>query len=147
GMPLGAFVSSREVMQSLSCDPELGHITTFGGHPVCCAAALASLEVLTSGDLIRQAQSKGELFYQLLNDHPLIKEIRFKGLMMAVELGDEEITNKVVHLLAQNGLVVDQFLFRPAAFRIAPPLIIEENQIREVCKVILECLDEVGSRY
>jgi acetylornithine/succinyldiaminopimelate/putrescine aminotransferase len=143
GMPLGVFISSKEVMGSLAHDPELGHITTFGGHPVCCAAALASLEVLTSGDLIQQAQPKGELFYQLLKDHPLIKEIRFKGLMMAVELEEEERTNKLVHLLAENGLIVDQFLFRPHAFRIAPPLIITEDQIREVCEVILHCLSKV----
>ncbi len=141
GMPVGAFISSQEIMSSLACNPELGHITTFGGHPVCCAAALANLEVLTSGNLIQQAQAKGELFYQLLKDHPLIKEIRFKGLMMAVELGDEGMTNKVVHLLAENGLIVDQFLFRPNAFRIAPPLIIEDNEIREVCSVILMVLD------
>jgi acetylornithine/succinyldiaminopimelate/putrescine aminotransferase len=146
GMPVGAFISSATIMQSLSHDPELGHITTFGGHPVCCAAALANLEVLTSGDLIQQAQSKGELFYELLKNHPLIKEIRFKGLMMAVELEKEEVTSDVVHLLAQNGLVVDQFLFRPAAFRIAPPLIIEEDQIKDVCEIILECLDTFSAK-
>lgn len=141
GMPIGAFISSYEIMGSLAHNPELGHLTTFGGHPVCCTAALASLEVLTSGDLIQKAQSKGELFYQLLKDHPLIREIRFKGLMMAVELEKEEVTNQLVHLLAENGLVVDQFLFRPTAFRIAPPLIIEEEQVREVRGVILRCLD------
>jgi adenosylmethionine-8-amino-7-oxononanoate aminotransferase len=142
-MPVGAFVSSQEIMLSLANNPELGHITTFGGHPVCCAAALANLEVLTAGDLIPQAQRKGELFYQLLKDHPLIKEIRFKGLMMAVELEKEEVTNQLVHLLAEKGLVVDQFLFRPAAFRIAPPLIVEEEQIVDICNIIIECLDGV----
>ncbi|MBP6978805.1 MAG: aspartate aminotransferase family protein [Bacteroidales bacterium] len=146
GMPLGAFISSQEIMGSLAYDPELGHITTFGGHPVCCAAALASLEVLTSGALVLQAQPKGELFYQLLKDHPLIKEIRFRGLMMAVELENEEITNKLVHLLAENGLIVDQFLFRPNSFRIAPPLIIEDNQIREVCRIILMVLGNFLSK-
>lgn len=146
GMPIGAFISSKEIMNSLACDPELGHITTFGGHPVCCAAALASLEVLTSGDLIPQAHAKGELFYQLLKDHPLIREIRFRGLMMAVEFENEETANRVVHLLAENGLVVDQFLFRPSAFRIAPPLIIQEDQIREVCDVILKVLDNFLSK-
>ncbi len=146
GMPLGAFISSREIMGSLACNPELGHITTFGGHPVCCAAAIANLEVLTAGDIIQQVQAKGELFYRLLKDHSLIKEIRYKGLMMAVELESEEMTNEVVHRLAENGLVVDQFLFRPAAFRIAPPLIIEENQIMEVCSVITMVLDKFSSK-
>jgi acetylornithine/N-succinyldiaminopimelate aminotransferase len=143
GMPLGAFISSGDIMMSLTHDPELGHITTFGGHPVSCAAALAALEVLTSGDLIAQSNGKGELFLSLLSDHPIIKEIRIKGLMLAVELENEALTGQLTQIFIKNGLVVDQFLFRPQAFRIAPPLTITEEQIKETCGVVIDSLDEL----
>jgi len=144
GMPLGAFVSSSTIMASLASNPELGHITTFGGHPVSCAAALAALEVLTEDDLIQQATVKGEMFRSLLEDHPLVKEIRMKGLMLAVELDDESLTNQLTRIFIKNGLVVDQFLFCPQAFRIAPPLTITEEQIRETCEVVVASLDELN---
>jgi acetylornithine/succinyldiaminopimelate/putrescine aminotransferase len=143
GMPVGAFISSREIMSSLTHKPELGHITTFGGHPVCCAAALSNLEILTRDNLISETTDKGALFYERLKDHPQIKEIRYKGLMMAIELEDENRCSELVQIFVRNGIVVDQFLFRPSAFRIAPPLVITEEQIREVCGVILKSLEEI----
>ncbi len=143
-MPIGAFVSSKEIMNSLTFNPELGHITTFGGHPVCCAAALANLEVLKEGNLIKQATEKGDLFKEILQKHPLIKEIRKKGLMLSIELENSEQTDKVIKLFIKNGIVVDRFLFRNNAFRIAPPLIISENEIVEVSNIILSCLDKLN---
>ena len=143
GMPVGAFISSREMMLSFSNNPELGHITTFGGHPVCCAAGLANLNVLTESSLVEQAQAKGEIFHKALNNHLLIKEIRFKGMMIAIELKNEDVANNLVHLFSKNGIVVDQFLFRPQAFRIAPPLIITEKEITETCDLLLKCFDEL----
>ncbi len=143
GMPVGAFISSREIMLSLSNNPELGHITTFGGHPVCCAAGLANLNVLTEGSLVEQAHTKGKTFHEALRDHPLINEIRFKGMMMAIELENEAVANNLVQLFSKNRIVVDQFLFRPQAFRIAPPLIITEKEIAETCDVILKCFNEL----
>ena len=144
GMPVGAFISSKEIMSTLAHNPELGHITTFGGHPVCCAAALANLKVLSKENLIEQASSKGKLFYDLLYAHPKIREIRYKGLMMAVELDNKEQTDKLIRIFIKNGIIVDQFLFRPNAFRIAPPLIITEEEIRKVCGIILESFIELN---
>ena len=143
GMPIGAFISSKEIMNSLTFNPELGHITTFGGHPVCCAAALANLEVLKKGDIIKQATEKGDLFKEILHKHPLIKEIRKKGLMLSIELENSEQTDKVVKLFIKNGIVVDRFLFRNNAFRIAPPLIIKNKEIVEVSNIILSCLNKL----
>ncbi len=143
GMPVGAFISSLEMMLSFSNNPELGHITTFGGHPVCCAAGLANLNVLTEGSLVEKAHAKGKIFHKALSNHPIVKEIRFKGLMMAIELENEDVANKLVQLFIKNGIVVDQFLFRPQAFRIAPPLTITEIEIAETCDVILKCFNEL----
>ena len=143
GMPLGAFISSHDIMLSLASNPELGHITTFGGHPVSCAAALASLNVLTTTDLVIKAEPKGNLFKNMLSKHTMIREIRQKGLMLAVELEKEEFTNKLVRILIRNGIVVDQFLFRPNAFRIAPPLTITEDEIAQACAAVLKSLDEL----
>jgi acetylornithine/succinyldiaminopimelate/putrescine aminotransferase len=143
GMPIGAFISSREIMNSLTFKPELGHITTFGGHPVCCAAALASLNIILTQNLSEAALKKGQLFAKLLEEHPLVKEIRYVGLMMAVELSYPEKMTQLRDKLLEAGLIVDQFLFNHHAFRIAPPLIITEDQIRSVCKTVISCLDEV----
>jgi acetylornithine/succinyldiaminopimelate/putrescine aminotransferase len=143
GMPIGAFISSKEIMSKLTFNPELGHITTFGGHPVCCAAALANLEELIDTDLISEAGEKGQMFKDILNDHPVVKVIRGKGLMLAVELDDIEKTDKLVNLFVENGIIVDRFLFCPTAFRIAPPLIISNEEIKYICKIILKCFDEL----
>ena len=143
GMPLGAFIASIELMSLLQTDPPLGHITTFGGHPVCCAAGLAALQYLESTDLVEQAETKGALFEELLKDHPAIKEIRRCGLMLGVEIGDEEIVQVLIKHFVDKGLLPDTFLWRETAFRIAPPLIISDEQIRETAQTVRECLDRL----
>ncbi|QKJ31283.1 aspartate aminotransferase family protein [Mucilaginibacter mali] len=140
GMPLGAFIASNEVMSALKENPILGHITTFGGHPVCCAAGLASLEVLLNENLIDTVASKEALFRQLLV-HPAIKEVRGKGLMLAIELADFDTNKKIIDRCIANGVITDWFLHCSNSMRIAPPLIITEEQIREACGVILEAMD------
>ena len=145
GMPIGAFIASREIMKSLTFSPELGHITTFGGHPVSAAAALASLDTLLKEDLIRTATDKGALFYSLLSSHPKIREIRHKGLMLGVDIGsDKQLTTLLDDFLAK-GLIVDRFLFNQTTFRIAPPLVITTEEIHRVCDLITECLNDVDS--
>ncbi len=146
GMPIGAFISSREIMDTLTFNPELGHITTFGGHPVCCAAALASLKVIQKYNLASNAIKKGHLFAKLLEQHPLVKEIRYVGLMMAVELSDQDKMDALYDALIEERLIIDRFLFNHNAFRIAPPLIIAEDQIEHICKRIIKCMDEVYLR-
>ena len=143
GMPIGAFISSREIIDKLAFKPELGHITTFGGHPVSCAAALANLEVILEERLTDAAVKTGELFYTRLRDHSKIKDIRYKGLMMGVELENETITNELIDLFLEEGLISDRFLFRPSAFRIAPPLNITQEQAEETIQSIISCLDRL----
>ena len=133
GMPLGAFVSSNAIMSGLQSDPPLGHITTFGGHPVCCAAGLAALNYIQEHDLATQAEPKGALFEALLRDHPAVREIRRSGLLLAVELGSSERLFRAMALLKEAGYLSDWFLFCDTAFRISPPLTITEEQIRECC--------------
>ncbi len=140
GMPVGAFIASNDIMAALKENPILGHITTFGGHPVCCAAGLAALEVLLNENITEQVDAKSALFFQLLV-HPAIKEIRGKGLMLAIELEDFEFNKKVIDRCIENGVVVDWFLHCSNAMRIAPPLIITEDEIRKACSVILEAIE------
>lgn len=140
GMPIGAFVASNEVMGALKENPILGHITTFGGHPVCCAAGLAAMEVLLNENLIEQVAAKEDLFRQLLA-HPAIKEVRGKGLMLAVELESFELNKKIIDRCIENGVIVDWFLHCSNSMRIAPPLIITEEEIRKACSVIIEAID------
>ncbi len=137
GMPIGAFISSKEIMDSLKSNPILGHITTFGGHPVSCAAALATLEVILEENLISEVENKANLFKKLLI-HPKIKQIRNKGLLMAVEFENFDILKKIIDNAIENGIITDWFLFCDNAMRIAPPLIITNEQIEEACAVILE---------
>lgn len=139
GMPIGAFVASRAVMSALSDNPILGHITTFGGHPVSCAAALATLKALLESGLIQQVKAKEQLFLELLQ-HPAIVEVRSAGLWMAVELESFEVVQAVIGHCLEKGLITDWFLFNSCSLRIAPPLIITEEQIRWACGVILEGL-------
>jgi acetylornithine/succinyldiaminopimelate/putrescine aminotransferase len=141
GMPIGAFVSSNQIMSSFKTNPILGHITTFGGHPVSCAAACASLDVLINDNLINDVKQKGELFRKYLN-HPEIKEIRGIGLFMAVELYNFKQVKRVIDIAVENGLVTDWFLFHDHAFRIAPPLIINDEQIIESCAILNEAIEE-----
>jgi len=139
GMPLGAFVARREVMQTLTHDPVLGHITTFGGHPVCAAAGLATLEILLEGELLAQVPEKEALFRKLLV-HPEIKELRSAGLWLAVDLGDAAKVQAVIQHCIANGVITDWFLFNDRSLRIAPPLTISEEEIRFACTVILNGL-------
>jgi acetylornithine/succinyldiaminopimelate/putrescine aminotransferase len=141
GMPLGAFISSGEIMSSLISNPQLGHITTFGGHPLCCAAGLASLEVLIEEKLAESCRSKSELFRKELK-HPLIREIRGEGLLIAVQLSNPECVQYVITNAPRYGLVLDYFLFCNDAFRIAPPLTITTDEIKEACRQLLSLLDD-----
>jgi acetylornithine/succinyldiaminopimelate/putrescine aminotransferase len=143
GMPLGAFISSKKIMSSLTHDPELGHITTFGGHPVSCAAALASLNYLTSRKVFESVENKAGIFIERLSNHPSIKAIRHKGLMLGIELDSPESVQKLIPVFLKNGLISDSFLFRPQAFRIAPPLIITEEEIQHSCDRIILSLDKL----
>jgi putrescine aminotransferase len=139
GMPIGAFISSNEIMRTLTHDPFLGHITTFGGHPVSCAASLAALKTILSGELHVQASAKGNAFRNQLV-HPAILEIRGTGLMMAIELGDAELVQRTIAKALEKGLLTDWFLFKDTALRLAPPLTITEEEIEKACVILLESL-------
>lgn len=143
GMPLGAFIASREMMNTLARNPVLGHITTFGGHPVSCAAAHASLTVLLEEKLIDQVNAKAALFKKLLQ-HALIKKLRCHGLLIALEFENETINKKIIHALLQKGVITDWFLYAPHCLRIAPPLIISESEIQFACKQILLAIDAIS---
>ncbi len=143
GMPLGAFVSSTEIMSTLSHSPALGHITTFGGHPVCCAAGLAALNYIEANDLHHKAEEKGAMFERLLADHPQVREIRRGGLLLAVELGASEKLYTLMELFKEAGVMSDWFLYCDTAFRISPPLTISEAEIEECCTIIRGCLDRL----
>ncbi len=140
GMPIGVFLAPNEIMRTLSFDPPLGHITPFGGHPVCAAAALATLQVLLETDLVRQVPQKEQLFRELLV-HPAIKEVRSAGLWLAVDLGDAGLVQRVIRHCLENGVITDWFLFNDRCLRIAPPLTIGEKEIREACDVIVRGLE------
>jgi acetylornithine/succinyldiaminopimelate/putrescine aminotransferase len=142
GMPIGAFISSKEIMSGLSENPVLGHITTFGGHPVSSAAAFATLQFLTDSDLISLVQAKSDRFISNLK-HPFIKEIRHAGLLMALDLDNADLVRKVIHLAIGKGLITDWFLFNDRSLRIAPPLTITFDEIDEACSILMECLNEV----
>ncbi len=141
GMPLGAFISSKGIMASLQTHPVLGHITTFGGHPVCCAAGLAALEVILDENLLPNADQRGQQFENVLKGHPAVVEIRRKGLLAAVELGSPERLFAVMKALMREGVMSDWFLFCDTAFRISPPLNITEAEVEECCAAIRRALD------
>ncbi len=140
GLPLGAFISSREIMKCLSHDPMLGHITTFGGNPVSCAAATAVLDVIKEEEILETVEPKGRLFQELLS-HPRVREIRRIGLFFAIDFDSEESVRKIVQHSLEKGIVCFWFLSCPWSLRIAPPLTITEDQIRESCSVLLEAFD------
>ncbi|WP_299284324.1 aspartate aminotransferase family protein [uncultured Mucilaginibacter sp.] len=140
GMPLGAFIAPKHIMDALKENPILGHITTFGGHPVCCAAGLASLEVILEEDLMKTVPEKENLFRKLLQ-HYEIKEIRGKGLMLSIQLSSFAQVENVSKRCIENGVIVDWFLHCETALRIAPPLIITLEEIEKACKVILEAIE------
>ncbi len=141
GMPIGAFIADRALMQTLTNEPVLGHITTFGGHPVSCAAALATLQTLLESDLMAQVKPKEALFKRLLV-HPKIKEVRSAGLWLAVELESFDVLIQVIHECLAQGLLTDWFLFNNRSLRIAPPLIITEVEINWACSVILAAIEK-----
>ena len=143
GMPLGAFIARHEIMDTLQSNPTLGHITTFGGHPVCCAAGLAALEYLLDHHVVEQVEAKGALYEELLQGHPAVREIRRSGLLLAVELGSSERLYRIMELFKQAGIMSDWFLFCDTAFRISPPLTISEEEVRDSARIILECLDRL----
>ena len=143
GMPIGGLVTSQKIMSLFTTNPPLGHITTFGGHPMCCAGALASLEVLENENVISKVEQKGVLFESLL-EHKMIKEIRRKGLFFAIELENTAIVQKVVEGCKEKGLLSFWFLSCPESFRIAPPLIISEEDIKTSCTIIKEVMDQLS---
>lgn len=141
GMPIGSFVSSKEIMNILTNNPILGHITTFGGHPVCCAAALATLEVLLENKLIQEVEAKEQLFRKLLK-HPKIKPLNGKGLLLSLEFESFEQNKTIIDKCIEKGVIVDWFLFNTPSMRIAPPLIITEEEIKIACETIVQCVQE-----
>jgi acetylornithine/succinyldiaminopimelate/putrescine aminotransferase len=142
GMPLGAFIAPREMMKALSHHPALGHITTFGGHPVSCAAGKAAMDVLLNEHLTEGVERKKNLFANLLH-HPAIGSFRAAGLLMALEFNDEDFNKKVIAECIRQGIITDWFLFAPHCMRLAPPLIISDDEIRQVCPVILQVIDSI----
>ena len=143
GMPIGGLVTSQKLMSLFTHNPKLGHITTFGGHPVCCASALAGLEVIQNEKLIDSVEKKGIQFEKALS-HPLIKEIRRKGLFFAIEMESPEMVQKVVEGCKEKGVLSFWFLSCPESFRIAPPLTISNIEIIDSCKIILEVMDSIS---
>jgi len=141
GMPLGAFISGKEIMNRLTENPVLGHITTFGGHPVSCAAGMAAMKVLLQEKIPDTVKKKERLFKSLLI-HPKIKSVHSCGLWMAIEFDSFETNKKIIDTCIKNGLMTDWFLFASNCLRISPPLIISEEQIKKACTIILE----VGSK-
>lgn len=140
GMPLGAFISSKEIMHTLSNNPILGHITTFGGHPVCCAAGHAALNVLLDEKLVEKVGEKEQLFKTLLV-HPKIKSVKGKGLLLSIEFENFEQNKAIIDRCIEAGLITDWFLFCDKSMRIAPPLIITLEEIKKACEIILKAIN------
>jgi acetylornithine/succinyldiaminopimelate/putrescine aminotransferase len=139
GMPLGAFIADKKIMDSLTHNPVLGHINTFGGHPVCCAAGLAAMQVLLEEKLIDSVKEKEQCFLSLLS-HPKIKMVRSCGLMIAIEFENAAENKRIIDALITNGIFTDWFLFAPECLRIVPPLTISEEEIIQACDNILAVL-------
>jgi len=142
GMPLGAFISSHKLMSTLAVAPVLGHITTFGGHPVSCAAGKKAFEILLQEKYIDTVAAKSELLQSLLQ-HPAIIKMQGIGLWFSLRFTSDALAQKVAHACVQNGVITDWFLFAPDCIRVAPPLIITEAEIRAACTVILASIDQV----
>jgi adenosylmethionine-8-amino-7-oxononanoate aminotransferase len=142
-MPLGGVASNKQILDAFTHDPCLGHITTFGGHPVCCAAGLAALNYLINNNIVKQVEQKGALFEKLLCSHPRILEIRRSGLLLALELGKAEYLYRLMEIFKEIGIMSDWFLYCDTAFRISPPLTISEAEIEECCILIREALDRL----
>ena len=143
GMPLGGVVSKKQILDSFTHNPVLGHITTFGGHPVCCAAGLAALNYLTNNQVVESVEAKGAMFEERLRSHPRILEIRRSGLLLALELGKPEYLYRLMEIFKEEGIMSDWFLYCDTAFRISPPLTISEAEIEECCEIIHRSLDRL----
>ncbi len=144
GLPLGAFISSNEIMSSLTHEPVLGHLTTFGGNPLSCAAGLAALQTLFEERWMKQVEEKEKLFHKLLQ-HPRVKMVRSCGLLMAIEFESDAFNKRVIEECWKYELITDWFLFAPNCLRIAPPLIITEEEIEVACRIILQAVEIAAS--
>ena len=142
GMPMGAFIAEKKLMDSLAHNPVLGHINTFGGHPVCCAAGLAAFNILLEGNLLANVKSKEQLFLSLLK-HPTIKNVSSFGLMIAVEFDSFKTNKKIIDACIEAGVFTDWFLFAAHAMRIVPPLNISDEEIKIACEKIIKVLNEL----
>ena len=143
GMPLGGIVSKKQILDSFTHNPVLGHITTFGGHPVCCAAGLAALNYLINNKVVESVEAKGAMFEERLKSHPRVLEIRRSGLLLALELGKPEYLYRLMEIFKEEGIMSDWFLYCDTAFRISPPLTISEAEIEECCEIIHRSLDRL----
>ena len=143
GMPLGGIAANRAILYSFTNNPCLGHITTFGGHPVCCAAGLAALNYLINNKVVESVEHKGALFEERLRSHPRVLEIRRSGLLLALELGKSEYLYRLMEIFKEEGIMSDWFLYCDTAFRISPPLTISESEIEECCQIIIRSLDRL----
>ena len=143
GMPLGGVASSKQILDSFTHNPCLGHITTFGGHPVCCAAGLAALNYMIDNNIVELVERKGALFEERVSKHPKVLEIRRSGLLLAVELGKSEYLYRIMEIFKEEGIMSDWFLYCDTAFRISPPLTISEAEIEECCTIIARSLDRL----
>jgi acetylornithine/succinyldiaminopimelate/putrescine aminotransferase len=141
GLPLGAFISSPEIMSALSHNPILGHMTTFGGHPLSCAASLEALQIVLDDQLQDRAIALGDLFKAKLKPHPALQEIRGRGLMLALELKNQDHLLPAVKACRANGLLVDWFLFNDRSMRLAPPLITSEVEVMLICDKLTAALN------
>lgn len=143
GLPIGAFIADKKIMQTLTHNPMLGHITTFGGNPVCCASALATLQVIEDEKLLDTVEEKGKQFESLLR-HPAIKEIRRIGLMFAIDFESAELVSRIVEEAKILGIICYWFLSHPYSFRLAPPLTITTEEIKESCDAVLKAIDNAS---
>ena len=143
GMPLGGVASSKQILDSFTHNPCLGHITTFGGPPVCCAAGLAALNYMIDNNIVELVERKGALFEERVSKHPKVLEIRRSGLLLAVELGKSEYLYRIMEIFKEEGIMSDWFLYCDTAFRISPPLTISEAEIEECCTIIARSLDRL----
>ncbi|MEO8171928.1 MAG: aspartate aminotransferase family protein [Sediminibacterium sp.] len=142
GMPLGAFIADQRLMNTLTYDPVLGHITTFGGHPVSCAAGKAAFEVLLKGNYTDEIKRKEKILKEELV-HPSIISQKSCGLWMSLQFASDELNRSIIHQCVQNGMITDWFLFAPDRMRIAPPLIITEEELKNVCAAILKSINQI----
>ncbi|MCL2738163.1 MAG: aspartate aminotransferase family protein [Bacteroidales bacterium] len=143
GMPLGALVTGPDLMKAWQSEPALGHITTFGGHPICCAAGMAALEVILAQNLSEEAEEKGQWFREHLAGHSRILDMRGAGLLWACRLSSEEEAKNFVRVAAEEGIILDRFLFCGSAFRISPPLTIDFQEIDDACTLIVKALERI----